>query len=337
MNDINLRAAGGNLLLGDLANPNKMPFSGILTYLGVPSDQPPGGSGGLRVLIPVEIGVSAVESLIGVPVNLAASMDDHDTDAVVGVIDDAHIGEPTDKGTPIHVSGHIFAKSFSDEAYAIKASQQTLGFSYETAKTRLEIGDYNGEKVAVATALVFTGAAILYKNAAAYQSTSLAAKGERDLEELMKQLLAEMAEIKAALAKPTEETKEEDAIVTASEDTTKEAEEEEEEETKEEEVEEKAEETEVTANSESNELASAVTALTDIVKSLKADIDELKAAATVEAAAEPVRRSLSALVSKFSDKAESTDVFASIDKRNLTTEQSMAEKLVAFTQAVKGE
>ncbi|UJF36537.1 hypothetical protein [Paenibacillus hexagrammi] len=187
MDELNLQAAGGNLLtLGSLDNPNKMPFKGVLTYLGVPSDNPPGGSGGLKVMIPVDVGQSALDSLKGMPVNLAASLDAHDTDAIVGIIEESFLGEETDKGVPVYISGHIFAKSFPDEARVIKASQSLLGFSYETARTKLGMGIYHGETVAVAQSLVFTGAAILYKDSAAYESTSLAAKkdtSEKDTSE----------------------------------------------------------------------------------------------------------------------------------------------------------
>jgi hypothetical protein len=335
VNELNLRASGGSLLLGSLDNPNKMPFSGVLTYLGVPSDQPPGGSGGRRVMIPVEVGEAALPSLIGMPVNLAASMDDHDTDAVIGVITEARIGEPSDKGTPIEISGHIFAKSFPEEAVAIKASQETLGFSYETAKTRLEAGVYNGETVAVAKTLVFTGAAILYKNAAAYQSTSLAAKGEGQVEELLRQILAEVAELKASLAEKKDEKPAEEAEVTASEEGEEkpaeevaEQSEESAEEKPEEKPEEKAEEPE-----QGNEISAAIAQLTELVQSIKADVDGLKAQASVQASAEqpPQRRSVDAanLSAKF-DKDEDSNVFASIDKRNLNVEQSLAEKLAAM-------
>lgn len=204
LDELNLKAAGGQLLLSDLDNPNKMTFEGVLTYLGVPSDVPPGGSGGLKVLIPVEVGREALPSLIGTPVNLAASMDDHDTSSVVGVINEAWLGDETPKGVPIHVRGHIFAKSFPNEARAIKASQASLGFSYETAKTSLQAGKYNGEDVAVATSLVFTGAAILFKHAAAYQSTSLAASA--DVLAYIQSLEARIAELEAAKVS-TEERK----------------------------------------------------------------------------------------------------------------------------------
>ncbi|WP_407310533.1 DUF6582 domain-containing protein [Desulfosporosinus sp. SB140] len=177
MNELMLSAMGGAVRLGNLDNPNKMPFSGVLTYLNVPSDLPPGGSGGLKVLIPLDVGKEAVESLKGMPVNLKSSMDDHDSQKVVGIFEDAWVGEDSGDGIPIHVKGHIFAKNFPDEAMDIKASQNDLGFSYETGKTSLESSEYNGEQVAKAKKLIFTGAAILFKKSAAYQKTSLAAKG----------------------------------------------------------------------------------------------------------------------------------------------------------------
>lgn len=325
-NVINLRAAGGSLLFGSLDNPNKMPFHGVLTYLGVPSDMAPGGSGGRRVMIPVEVGTGALDSLVGMPVNLAASMDNHDTDAVIGVFTEAKIGEVTAKGTPIEVSGHIFAKSFPEEAVAIKASQETLGFSYETAKTRLEAGIYAGETVAIAKELVFTGAAILYKNAAAYQSTSLAAKGEENVEELLRQLLAEVAELKASLADKTEEKPAEETEVKPAEEEETPAEE--------------SKETPAEEVAEDNGLTAAIAQLTEIVSAIKADVDELKSrSAEVSASADmiPQRRSADAtgtLTAKFDEKADS-NVYASIDNRKLSVEQSLAEKLVAMQAQFK--
>lgn len=191
LDNLNLQAFGGAITLGDLANPNAMPFTGVLTYLGVPSDMAPGGSGGKRVMIPVEVGRNALDSLKGMPINLNAAMDNHDTDNVIGVIDDAWIGDESDKGTPVMVSGHIFAKSFPNEARAIKANQGALGFSYETAKTSLSASKHNGQDVAVANSLVFTGAAILFKHAAAYHSTSLAAAAD-DSTKLILQAIADL-------------------------------------------------------------------------------------------------------------------------------------------------
>lgn len=193
MEDTILRATGGSLLFSDLDNPNKMAFEGVLTVLDVPSDLPPGGSGGLRVLIPTEVGRAALPSLVGMPINLSASMDDHDTNAVVGVINESWLGDNrTDGGVPLHVRGHIFAKSFPNEAHAIKTQQSALGFSYETAKTSLTASSFRGETVAVAKSLVFTGAAILYKRAAAYHSTSLAASAESDLATVILGAIAEL-------------------------------------------------------------------------------------------------------------------------------------------------
>lgn len=358
--DMNLHAAGGNVItLGSLDNPNKMPFQGVLTFLNVPSDEPPGGSGGLKVLIPEDIGRPALDSLKGMPVNLAASMDDHDTDAVVGIIENAWIGEETTKGIPVYISGHIFAKSFPEEAAAIKASQKSLGFSYETAKTKLEMGIHNGETVAVAKSLVFTGAAILFKDAAAYHSTSLAAKKEPNNSEVNDQVAKEQTATEALENEVTPEateTQAEEIEVTASEETAEEIQAAEgdkksEEETEDEESEEpgEGEESEDEDKKEKDGLKASIDKLTALVTQLTADVAELKAAKAetheevteeveeeeteVEAAAgdEPQRRSAEAsLVSKFEGSEEDGDITASIDKKNLKTVDSMAMKLSAY-------
>lgn len=159
-------------------NPNRMPFKGVLTYFDAPSDKPPGGSGGRKVLIPSSVGIPALESLKGMGVNLAAEADDHEVQHKIGVITDAYTGQMTAKGLEVFVEGHIFARDFPREASIIKLNQSSLGFSYETANTLLASQEINGEEIAVAESLVFTGAAILLKKAAAYQSTSIAASAK---------------------------------------------------------------------------------------------------------------------------------------------------------------
>lgn len=382
MDEMNLRATGGNLLIGDLENPNKMPFSGVLTYLGVPSDQPPGGSGGRRVMIPIEVGKSALDSLVGMPINLAASMDDHDTSSVIGVIENARIGEETPKGTPIHVSGHIFAKSFPREATAIKQQQASLGFSYETAKTLLASADHNGEEIAVAKQLIFTGAAILFKHSAAYHSTSLAAKGDEDLREMIRQLQEKIADLEA---KKLTESERRDFALPDKEmfpmpdeghvrlawdmvDRAKGLSEEERTQARHNilkraqdmgmgtsdwkkpgdmkagtEVDNDMEEKEVKAGTETEkdeqgaDLTAAISALTEMVKSLKDEVAEIKAAKATEdkkpeaeVTAEPQRRSTTSLSAKF-EKGEDApqELFAAIDREGLDPVQSMAKKLAA--------
>ena len=349
--ETNLHARGGLLRFSDsLDNPNRMPFSGVLTYFGVPSDQPPGGSGGLKVMIPVDVGKAALPSLVGMPVNLAASMDDHDTSAVVGHIENAWLGDPDERGAyPAHVEGIVYAKSFPDEAREIKAQKERLGFSYETAKTSLTAGIHNGEKVAVAQSLVFTGAAILYKQSAAYQTTSLAAAAGDDTLRTVLEAISDLKDFtdkrvdrlqdyvddrmddvqtlveKLVIDEKVEQASEENEMHAKGEPTL-------------ENIETKPTETLVAAQNDGiKELTAAVASLADMFKGLATTVSEIKTKqdeAAVTAAAQPAepapaRTSLTGaqLSAKFDKEVAGTELVASIDAKNLDTTASMAAKL----------
>jgi hypothetical protein len=187
LNKIALKAsANGKLNLGELEHPNRMPFSGVLTYLNRLSTEPPHGANGLRVYIPTEVGAPAVASLKGMAVNyIEGNPTGHDPRAKVGVITDAKLGETqSDGAVPILIEGYVYALDFEDAALSIKASQSTLGFSYETAQTQLVKGEVDGIPAAVVTSLgYFTGASILYRHSASYADTSLAASADKTKEE----------------------------------------------------------------------------------------------------------------------------------------------------------
>jgi hypothetical protein len=201
LNTIALKAsANGKLNLGELEHPNRMPFSGVLTYLNRLSTEPPHGANGLRVYIPTEVGSPAVASLKGMAVNyIEGNPNGHDPKAKVGVITEAYLGETQSDGAiPIHIEGYVYALDFEDAALSIKASQSTLGFSYETAQTQLVKGEIDGIPAAVVTSLgYFTGASILYRHSASYADTSLAASSDKTKEDTkldLEKLLAELKE-----------------------------------------------------------------------------------------------------------------------------------------------
>lgn len=201
MNKIALKASGnGKLNLGDLEHPNRMPFSGVLTYLNRLSTEPPHGANGLRVFIPTDVGSPAVSSLKGMAVNyIEGNPTGHDPKSKVGVITDAYLGETqSDGAVPIMIEGYVYALDFEDAALSIKASQSMLGFSYETAQTQLVKGEINGVPAAVVTTLgYFTGASILFKHSASYADTSLAASVDNNKEEKNVDLEKLLAEIKS--------------------------------------------------------------------------------------------------------------------------------------------
>ena len=154
------------------AHPNKMPFNGVLTRVDVPSDSAPNGSSGKRVQVTRLAAERALPTLIGMGVNFGATMVAHSLKSVVGIIEAASL-----EGNDIRISGYVFAKNFPGEASTIKAQQHKLGFSYELDV--LDIESSTADPMVI-TDCVFTGAAILLRDKAAYLNTSLAASAAKE-------------------------------------------------------------------------------------------------------------------------------------------------------------
>ncbi len=188
--DLELEASGFKLNWS--IHPNKIPFEGVLFLVDEASDRPPNGTDGRKLYVPKDVAAKALETIVGMPVNANLSLNDHDAQKV-GVITAARID-----GNKFRVFGHMFGKDFPDVVKAIKAHRGEIGMSMETARTLLEDYNHQGEVVAKALSLVFTGGAILLKNAAAYRDTDLAASLERS--EKMKELLDAITNLKADIA-----------------------------------------------------------------------------------------------------------------------------------------
>jgi hypothetical protein len=189
-------------------HPNRMPFSGILTRLDTPSDRPPGGSKGKRVILTKAAAERALPSLMGMAVNFVSTQDGHDVTRKVGIFTAATI-----EGDAVQVDGFLYARDFPKETSRIRTDKDHLGFSWELADIYVESLDADP---LVITAACFTGAAILRKDKAAYASTSLAAAAEdMDMtkEELAEVMAAAMGPVTAALAEiKTTQTTQGDAV-----------------------------------------------------------------------------------------------------------------------------
>jgi hypothetical protein len=180
-----LNAMSLNIALDD-GHPNKMPFHSIMTRIGEPSDRPPEGSGGRLITISAEAAEKALSSLLGMAVDYKPNLGGHDPQAKIGVITAATI-----EGDAILIEGFIYAADFPEVAAEIKASQDLLGFSYEARNLYTNDPDANP---CVITECVFTGAAILRKDKAAYRTTSIAAVAEEDeMSEDVKKMLEGLA------------------------------------------------------------------------------------------------------------------------------------------------
>lgn len=200
------------ITISEAQHPNRVPFTGTLFVADVPSDRPPGGTNGKKLLVPREVVAASLDTLIGMAVNTNYNLTDHDKRKKIGVIEAAWM-----EGAEVKVSGILYGKDFPAEVAAIKlqAASGTLGMSLEATNAALEDYEYNGEVVAKALSLTFTGAAILFKDNAAWANTSLAAskKEETNMEEILKaiaNLKGELiAHIDETVSKKLEEAKQE--------------------------------------------------------------------------------------------------------------------------------
>lgn len=152
-------------------HPNRVPFEGVLTLIDEPSNRPPSGARGHRVILTRAAALAALPSLMGMAVDYAPGWDGHDARRKCGIITQADVD-----GNCLRVSGYLFGKDFPEvEERMRRSAAGTMGMSYEIADAHVE--DMNAD-IWTLTRATFTGAAILLREKAAYRNTSfqLAAK-----------------------------------------------------------------------------------------------------------------------------------------------------------------
>lgn len=153
-------------------HPNREPFRGVLTLIDVPSDRPPAGARGHRVVLTRSAAENALASLLGMALDYSPSLDRHDARRKVGIITSAEV-----TGKRLELGGYLYAKDFPEvireigrpKVFDTSASKRSpLGMSYEIADA--EVADLRAE-VWRLTHVTFTGAAILRREKAAYRDT----------------------------------------------------------------------------------------------------------------------------------------------------------------------
>ncbi len=169
---IELQIEAMSLMVPDIkGHPNRHPFSGIVTRIGLPSDKAPGGSAGKRVILTPEAVKAAIPSILGMGVDYSHDFRGHDPQRKIGVITGAK-----EKGNALHIEGFFYAADFPEVVAEIVANKRKLGWSYEVLVA--DGGAQHAEDLLIVTEFVFTGAAVLRKDAAAYSTTTLAAATE---------------------------------------------------------------------------------------------------------------------------------------------------------------
>ena len=114
-------------------------------------------------MLTMEAVKQGLDSLLGMAVDYQPDFDGHNPQAKIGVITAAEI-----EGNAISIKGFIYAADFPNVAKEIKANKDLLGFSFEARD--LMTNDPKADPILI-VGCVFTGAAILQKNTAAYSTT----------------------------------------------------------------------------------------------------------------------------------------------------------------------
>jgi hypothetical protein len=113
-------------------HPNRVAFRGVLTLVDIPSQRAPLGSKGKRVLLTRKAAEKAIPSLLGMAVDYAPSLDQHDQQRKVGVITSADIG-----GQNLEVGGYLYGKDFPEIVQEIGRAGKQSG---EDGRTRSGMG-----------------------------------------------------------------------------------------------------------------------------------------------------------------------------------------------------
>lgn len=145
-------------------HPNRVPFYGILGYFDEESDKAPSGARGHRVILTKKAVTEALPSLMGMAINYKAGWDGHNSSSKFGIITAATLHK-----TSIQISGYVFGRDFPTQIDDLRKDDNTLGMSYELAEAHVE---NMREEVWTITKCMFTGAAVLRKNSAAYKKTT---------------------------------------------------------------------------------------------------------------------------------------------------------------------
>lgn len=161
------------MLKSKASHPNKLPFDGVLTLIDTVSNKAPNGSGGRKVILPREVVIEALPSLIDMAVDFKPGWEEHDNKQKIGLIKDAWVEDNF-----VRVSGFLYAKDFEHIISEMRRPKRPLGMSYEIAEAHIK---RMSDPVWRLTKFIFTGAAILYQDKAAYSKTTfnIAASAQR--------------------------------------------------------------------------------------------------------------------------------------------------------------
>ncbi|MEK3787566.1 3-oxoacyl-ACP reductase [Paenibacillus sp. FSL K6-1230] len=322
------------------SHPNKVPFKCTLFAVDQPSEGSPHGAGGKLIRISSSVCDQCLHTFVGMALNIdyVNGMSDHDPRFKVAVIEKAYRA----MDGYAWIEGYIYGKDFPDVVATIRYynglaaeynwSEYQFGASLEMEASVQNATD--AENVLEVMEFCGTGAAILFADAAAYKTTSFAARNTKQnkeevdmtpeqikaMEDAMKALQEGMTTITASVKSVVTEVGSIKGDITAM----------------------KAASAEAEQKSAEEQAAADLKAAQDKVDALEKELKDLKAGSTPPP--EPDRKTFSAasLLSKFgatfSGSAEEPDYktfCASVDALNLSSSDSMKLKMQAKEEFAK--
>ncbi len=153
-------------------HPNRIPFEGVLTLVDEPSTRPPSGARGHKVVLTRAAATEAMPSLLGMAIGFTPGWDGHDVRRKCGLITEADL-----VGNQLRVSGYLYGRDFPEVVKQVEGSVLgSMGMSYELADAH--VADMRAD-VWMLTRAIFTGAAVLLREKAAYRDTSFKLRRKR--------------------------------------------------------------------------------------------------------------------------------------------------------------
>ena len=148
-----------------VGHPNRIPFEGVLTTVDEASTRPPSGAKGHCVVLTARAATDALPSLLGMAIGFTPGYDGHDVRRKCGLITEADV-----VGRELRVAGYVYGRDFPEVVKQLDiGAPGSMGMSYELADALVE--DMTAD-VWTVTRAMFTGAAVLLRDKAAYRGTS---------------------------------------------------------------------------------------------------------------------------------------------------------------------
>jgi len=142
-------------------HPNRLPFVGLLGFVGLPSEKPPCGARGHCISITQKCAVGALPGMVGMSLYADESLNKHDLHRKIGIITKAYV-----YGKRIIVRGFLYQEDWKELIPSLRSSDMGMSVDIKDGHCL----DMRAEVWEIDRAWI-TGAAVMKREKAAYRNT----------------------------------------------------------------------------------------------------------------------------------------------------------------------